>query len=205
VAREELNARPEPLLPDWTVAERYLAVGNAEHQSKLPRLGSRPVTRPPGARSMAEIVEDATPHEAEVIAEGGQEVQRLAREGAATITEGGEKVRQLARDVREAVGTPEGRDLFAKRPGMAADRFLKMLARTGAPPTGTRARGAGRPAARRNSSRSQARREGDSGDSEEPEPPLGGFPLTFTDRTPLVWRVRAHRARWHEWREGVAA
>jgi hypothetical protein len=43
------------------------------------------------------------------------------------------------------------------------------------------------PGAKRTSARSQARRQGDSGDSEDPEPVETGFPLNFIDTTPALW------------------
>ena len=61
-----------------------------------------------------------------------------------------------------------------------------------------RPRGAGRPGGAR------PRTSRGSPDDEEPEPPgSGGFRLTRIDRWPALWRVRASRRRFQEWRNAA--
>jgi hypothetical protein len=62
---------------------------------------------------------------------------------------------------------------------------------------GARRRGARRPRA---CSRSFSR-SGDSGDDEDPDE----IELNAVDRLPVLWRARAFRCRYREWREGIAA
>ena len=68
---------------------------------------------------------------------------------------------------------------------------------------GTRRRAAN-PVRRKSSSSSRGDPDLDS-DPEPPRAPQGrgaSFELGRVDRSPLLWRARAARCRWHEWREG---